>query len=223
MANTFFKLNYSTVAREIGSSIPQVRVLNDENYAHKDFYRNIDFNKKIYTAPIFGPIKLEHFAKNTDYLSHSCGLFEFISNNMLLLLKQFDIFPDYNFFPIKVSKRNQIWDYFVFSIIGNALEHIDLEKTIFYEINYGKEEKPPRRYVTIEEVKHIEEWEKWHSKDSRLRIEKLVYKSTLKNYDMFKGSYFDSGYFVSERLKDSLEKNRITGIMFEECNINFGE
>jgi hypothetical protein len=177
--------------------------------------------EKLGFTPLFDNFILEYKAKFTDLLSNV--FFDYTINKKMLDILLSHNLSAYEAHPIKVQKSKKILDYYCFYIYGRGFEHIDLDKSVFYEDADNHVSYSPRRYVKINQINDIVYWAKNNPNFPYLRIEKFVYKNHIKNLDMFRVFYFNSGIYISEKLKLALESNGITGIAFEEVEIEIAE
>ena len=194
----FFRLIKSTNPLVTGDCYPQIQTYNHSDLQVDSNFRELissSMLEKLDFTPIFPIFKLEYKAKFTDLLSNV--RFDYtVSKKMLDIILSHNIL-NYEFHPIKVQKKAKILDYYCFYIYGRALEHIDLEKSIFYGDEDSHVSYSPRRYVKINQIDDIIYWTKNNPNFPDLNSEKIVYKNYIKNLDMFKDFYFNSGNYVS--------------------------
>lgn len=152
----------------------------------------------------------------------------------LLDKKTIDIISQYNIgnhqiFQSKVLRNKIYYDYYYLYLKENVLNHIDLKKTIFIE-----EDSSHNRYELFTGISSLEELDDirdnlWDTPGGirLLRPFKVFFKKTFnKNWDIFNIPIIDqtSYAYISQRLKDHLERENITGLIFTEApNIYFEE
>lgn len=220
----FFELAHSVNPQIIGNEYPQIQKMyydETQNYLHPNYFKNFDFfgYHSFDFDPIFDTFLLKNKAKFTDLISNV-----YFSRPFTISAKSLDIFQNHlidnsKSHLIKVKKGNKIFDYYCFYIFGNSWESLSLENTLFYAEKDEPETDVPRRYVKIDNIEQVNDWAKWNSRYPNLEIEEAIYKKSLKKSDLFIGT--GSSYFVSEKLKNSLLENGVTGFDFEEVHLKF--
>jgi hypothetical protein len=177
-----------------------------------DSYRNVQPD----IFPIFQPrysLELNPKSKETDIID-SLGLsFGFIfSEKLKLILHEFNL-PNYKFYPITVvgSKTKYYW----FHYITKMEEFLDFKKT---EIEIYKS-RPP---FEIEEIKifrsqnDIMDFKKSLPYTKSMRFKKIQLNSNFPNYDIFEITGAQYFTLISEKLRDILIEENITGLEMVE-------
>lgn len=123
----------------------------------------------------------------------------------------------HRFYPLGLYKRKVKYNYFLFSIISDYSSNVDYEKSIFVEHDLLTGEKGD--FVLLDSRKKLLQ------KNNRLQnkkgiqwaiqSEKIVMNENFnKELDFFNITRLDSATYVSERLKNSIESNGLTGWEF---------
>jgi len=170
-------------------------------------------------------MKIAKNAKNTDVLCSEV-MFDFVNgfilnNNLLNLLKKFNL-PLYKTYTLNLTKNGHKIedDYMYFVIYEECIKYIDFNKSNFYLFYHFKKDK--NRDIAI---------------NSENELKDVFFKSVLNSYpykticakkivlpkqfvcDVFRIDYLtNDGYYVSERLKEAIEKEGFTGLIFEEAD-----
>ncbi|MDR0894166.1 MAG: hypothetical protein LBN06_02515 [Prevotellaceae bacterium] len=167
--------------------------------------------------PNLDGIMLAGYAKLTDFVSSA-----FSGRIIIMSPKAREVFERYclcphRFYPLGLYKRKVKYDYFMFFIQPDCSDFVDYPKTTFLEYNEGV--FPPRP-IDIESKKDfIEKREKMYAKDGlshTIRASEIAMDKTFNRDLDFFGVYWIGGTdYVSERLKDEIEANNLSGWIFE--------
>lgn len=190
--------------------------------------KKINFDLQL---PIF---KLEDKAERTDYLSSvfSGNEFMLISPKCLQVFQKLNL-DEVQVFPIQVTHKKEILDYFLFYLPNNQeANFVDWTKTYFNlivprkvnDFELGKVNfKDFETYLMFQKRFSISNHfiEKKSFKYAALSIETevamviktLVLNSEI-NYDLFKLKSVPTGFYASENLKQTVEENKLTGFRF---------
>lgn len=161
-------------------------------------------------------LKLENRSKLTSALSTFLRMrFLIIDDLFLEFIKQFNI-DDFQSWKIDVwQNKKLLTKYNMFTTNNSKQNCIDFNKSIFRTGTYSdftykgdiiKIKDYTRYLIKVEELK---------KKELRIRHEKIVYNFENVKEDLFR-TPFESYYFVSEKLKNAIEKENFTGIKFED-------
>lgn len=215
----------SSQNRKILGKIPQVK----EFIHHCDVWEDPNFIdrfvfKKIEIQPILSNVVLHSKAKRTDLID-TFGDIGFahsylISNKLKEIIEKFNCFG-FQFFKTYVIHENEkIKDYWVINKYDFAYNFIDFKKTIFFKKNSLNRD-------VIEEINFTS------LDDFLLKIVDLKYPITIAtsniffnenmNLDLFSLRFYENGGhkgIVSERLKNEIEKEGITGIEFKPLELS---
>lgn len=203
---------------ETGSVYPQVhKMAPGYNFKAENSVHALSRARKEF--PDYTP-NLDYFivdgrAKLTDLLSISVMYGGFlISKNLKELFQQFNL-PLHRFYPAKVLHKKVFHDYYWMHIICDMTDFVDYPNSKFFiyynyfhdlgdiKINskvdlFQKETE----LIANNEGKTVTIWSK------RITLNSLFDKTL----DLFEVGNFDSKYYVSERLKSAVEKEKLTGI-----------
>ena len=172
---------------------------------------------KRYNTSLFSlEFSLKKKAILTDLLSTTAGPYA----DLLISSKFKDLISDckimgHQYFKAMVNTKKGVQAYFFLHLCQpDLVNYIDYKKTLFYETEWEFYKAP----IYIESYEH---YVNLKSKDEKasfgVSIEKLVMDDNFdRNIDMFYLLPFDSSLYVSERLKNKIEKYQVTGIKFVE-------
>lgn len=175
-----------------------------------------------YNAPILSTFLLKKKAKLTDYIS-SCQVNyrsgHLISEKLLHFIQKFKI-SDYFAIPAEFTYDRNLIEiisgYYLFVIKNSIFSYVNFEKSRF-KINSIMNDF--QQSIVINSVTDIVEFRvsknesEWHHK---LDFEKLVLMKDC-NFDIFRIGEGMGGYYVSEKLKETIEEAGFTGMRFEEA------
>lgn len=216
----FFKLTLSTDEKIIGRYPQSIEMITIGDWGLKENFQ----------LGYFGPIKnlgrlpetkIQDNAIATDivesaYLRES--FFLIMNQKFVDFLIQFKI-PAYELFESPVHHKKVIHNYKLFHIEypSNDL-FINFRKSEFY---IGKRGLPPSDLLV--EIHHFKEYLKRQKQTklehpgNNLLCKKLILDLSKCEYDLFRLAVVPAlGYFVSERLKNSIESKGFTGLDFKE-------
>lgn len=220
-------------SKVIGSIYPQCQKLikgYDEDMVGGLYWLCDKIRKKqdVLITPSIDCYTLSLRSKVTNALSTVC--FEpFLDKKTIDIISQYNI-GNHQIFQSKVLRNKIYYDYYYLYLKENVLDHIDLQKSVFI-----KEDIFHSRYETYTGIctfKELEDIRKVlrNSPDGRhyfLEPYKIFFKKSFKqNLDIFNIPIIDetSYAYISQRLKDHLERENITGLTFTEAtNLYFEE
>lgn len=190
-------------------------------------YDQVKGKKDILIKPLIDCYILSLRSKVTNALSTVC-LEPFLDKKTIDIISQYNI-GNHQIFQSKVLRNKIYYDYYYLYLKENVLKHIDLQKTIFIE-----EDSSHNRYETYTGISSLKElddlrYKLWKSPEGiRLLVPYKISlkKSFNKNLDIFDIPIIDktSYAYISQRLKEHLEKENITGLTFTEAqNLYFEE
>jgi hypothetical protein len=204
-------------------SVHHCDVWNDSNFIGKYPF------KKIETTPILSNPVLYSASKLTDIINVSSVGFSY--GSMIISDKFKHIFDKFNcygvqFFPTYlIHKEMEVGGYWQTHIFDIPFDMIDYSKTKFYLKN------SENRKVNFKETFEMTNYVQLHDKINSLEypfsiyMDKVNFKAEM-NYDYFFLRYFaNNGSLgvVSERLKEEIEKQGITGIEFRPIELSLQE
>lgn len=214
----YYKLDFSNNIIEVGK-IPQSYKIVTIGDIQQDFIPwqgKIDFEFNL-PEPI-----LEKKSKLTSYINVVAipSFFIVIDDKLLEFLKSFNLGNHQNW-KIKTWQNNQLIDKYNLFLINDTkqAEYIDYKKSSFYSKKLGDWDNS-----SIQKPVLVENYDEYVSEKELLRKDKLMLlhsKVTLDlrnaKEDMFRIINAPlGGYYVSERLKIAIEKERFTGLLFQE-------
>lgn len=153
-----------------------------------------------------------------------------LSQRFKCLLEKFLIATPYRFYPSKLMFQGEKLDYFLFQLARPNLEGFDIQKSKFFEIDL----KDDRHKLVLPNYK---DWGSFidaalkykaytHTRVSEYRVitiqssKRIFLEASMNQYaDIFYFPTFGSGIVVSEALKQAIEKQKITGVMFRELEL----
>ncbi|HAD33214.1 MAG TPA: hypothetical protein DCF44_01715 [Chitinophagaceae bacterium] len=170
----------------------------------------IDKNRK------FPTLLMEKEAKWMDLLSFipGSGRFLLISSRFHVLLNRFKL-ADYQIFPVLVQQGSVVRDYFLLYFTKNrAAEFVDWGHTeVMHTTDFAAQViKMGLKFSSYEEFL-ARKMELLHIKEN-LYVRALKLSKAAEGTDMFRFIFVPSGFYVSERLKDAIEKEGLVGIRF---------
>jgi len=216
----------SSLDEKIMGKLPQLKevihkcnVSNDPNFINKFVF------EKIKSRPILSNAVLSTNSKQTDLIEASGVGFSYgamlISEKLKNLLANSHCFG-VQFFPTYIIHKNQrnenYWQTHIYNIPYNLL---DLKKTNIYKKN------ALTRSVDFKEKIEVSNTEDLLSKIKELEFPYCIFFKDVAFKDEMNLDYFFLRYFeganqgiVSQRLKDKIEKQEITGIEFKPIEVS---
>ena len=209
----FYRLKYKNQKEEVGN-FPQIST-QDVSF-NRDSHRTLS---KIKYSPIetpnLNPFLLRRGSRLTDLIStgflnkNFCIL---ISNEMLDVLQNY-LIVEFQIIPVElIDNDGGMYEYVILKLNSHVADHINFNvsnfylhksKSVVFEISKGNSEL----------IQHLNR-EVPSSKFNGLRFNEIVFNEGF-SLDLFSIFNVSQGIIVSERLKNSLEESRFTGIEFE--------
>jgi hypothetical protein len=213
----YFKVSLSTNIKEIGS-YPQIQSMT-KNYdydSNSSVYRLNNFKNKI---PEFKPnlnsFVLDNHAKPTDVLSSAfLGSFGILINSKInKILSQFKLINHTKYLAsVYFPKDDSILEYYWLHFLSNLEKKIDYKESFFY--SSGK------HFLTIPNYESYIEQKDSLGKFKKLYAKEIVIKEKfIKHYDLFNIPEIDSSIYISEKLKNVLVKENVTGVDIDQQKI----
>lgn len=194
-----------------------------------EFYFNkISQGEILLKPPVFDYFYLKNFDEKKYWEWILCDVHKFIgegsqikgwliSNDLKLLLENFKLSKPYYFYPSKLMYKEKKINYYIFQFTGKEvvnknINYINFSKTLFW--NPMKEQEisiidEKEFYVTYRRIY------KENGLDNVMKNKKLVLKEELDFYSM---QMFMKDNIISERLKQAIEEDNITGFEFSELD-----
>ena len=216
----YYKLDHSLNSKEIGC-FPQSESMAPGymRYSENSVY-NIDYTKKIDFEPNFKHIQLSKRSKVTDMLNTVAIRTDalVISQKMFAEIQKHKVPDTFQIFDVSVldSKKNNL-AYLFFYIYDLGLHMIDFKAMNFRKMSlFNRKDKIP---IAIESQEHFQKLRENDKKNedyySYLTDQLRLIEANIKT-DIFRLAMVEpaSGYYVSERLKETLEASGCTGFRF---------
>lgn len=188
---------------------------------HGDTYKinKIEGEIKSFNPP--EPI-LDSKSRPTSYL-HSIPVsyikLMIINDNLMKFIVEFGV-NSYQMWKAKIHHRKKVLkNYFFFYLTNSAQErYVDYAKSKFY-IGKLKDWKFRGDSIKVKDYNNYKSiFELLHNDGYWLKCDELVFDFSSANEDLLRLTDipFGHGYYVSERLKNAMEKERFTGMAFKE-------
>lgn len=154
-------------------------------------------------------VELKDKAKPTDFISFypnakGNGAF-LLSKRACDIFRKFNL-PNHKFFPTTIihnEKRIHSYEYFFCPCLG--YDYIDFNNSSFFK---GMSHDFDKEYVTINSGL---EWEKYKH-NGLFNVDNIILKGVDKQLDYFSVKVAVTDFFISERLKTVIEKEKLTGL-----------
>ena len=193
-----------------------------KNVPEKEYFYRIGKGEIIENTPIFDYFVLKSFDKEKywewalfdihSFIGEGSQIFGwYISDKLKTILEKFRIAPKYHFYETRLLYKEEKFKYWIFQFPIEPLQNIIFEKSDFYYIKDGKQNeieiKNESEFMQIRRDLFIgEDIELECSKVCLLDSFDIVYQQP--NGDIL----------CSERLKQAIEENGITGFEFFEID-----
>ena len=204
----YYYLNNSTELDDI-CFYPQTKIINGTTVFEGKPNYDQNFIEK-------GEIEINSKAIQTNLLDKSpIGKGLIIDKKLRDILLEFSM-PAHRIHKIPTTHNSIELEYFWLSFVSSN-RHIDYEKSEFEIFNSSK-----FRVLGKLQLKSIDFYHRISSSltfDENTRISKLVFKDSFPKNDLINFEKIRPGEFISERLKDKLIDEKITGIKITEAEI----
>ncbi|RPD96683.1 hypothetical protein EGM88_10005 [Aureibaculum marinum] len=165
---------------------------------------------------------LDNKAKLTNLISVTYinrSVFLILDHSFISMLKSNDSINDFQYWNLKVLKKNStINNYYLFHLsYPSDIDIIDFEKSTFELSNDNLGSGIKKRFEDY--IDYKKEWDKTINLGNTLKFEKIFLDFRKMNSDLIRILNIDSmfiGYYISEPLKKAIEKERFTGLVFQE-------
>jgi hypothetical protein len=210
-----FIANDELESKIIGRSFPQVtgsdsKPLFEENQKFNEAEKFKQLPKEAFSAKIAKSTKL------TDKLSSFMSTHSpIVSEKFVELVKLFTV-PDFILIPIQIYRVKELvieTKYFILHFLGNDIPNINFRESTFdYSTGGAFMDKSLLKFDSYEDYMG-----KLHINEVQMaNIKKTVMRTSLKNDIFFLDILDGSAMYVTQRLKEAMEENKITGFRFEE-------
>lgn len=206
----YYILSNST-GKEIGKAYPQLHCLT-QAHAH---------SMSAWEFPNYIPklnFELNKTSKLTDVLSNA----SISANGFLINDKVKKIFENFNLMShqyyeanIIIPKSGEVQNYFWLHLCQTELaKQLDYKRTVFYETEWTFR----KEIIDIESYEHYERLkEQDHEAKFGIELDEIFLSNMFnKNLDMFTFLPFSENIYISNRLKEALENDHVTGFNFDE-------
>lgn len=204
----YFNLE-ETIELCIAGRIPQASVTNRSEFNSVFSPVQITLDRLLDEIPLF-ELRLDRKANVTDVLSSytvSFGLL--VSTKLKNLLSRFNL-PPHRFHQVNLIYRGALRnDYFWFHCFDDLWQYLDSSRStleIFHKFKrHTLGEAPIVSYQQLRALYDSLEFEQ------DMRLKELYFSKDIPQYDVMQNNIFGSGIWISERLKETLEAEGITG------------
>ena len=219
-------------SKVIGSMYPQCQKLikgYDEDMVGGIYWLCDKIRKKqdVLITPSIDCYTLSLRSKVTNALSTVC--FEpFLEKKTINIISQYNI-GNHQIFQSKVLRNKIYYDYYYLYLKENVLNHINLKKSVFIKKDAWDYYETYTDIPSIQELDNLRDKLIHNSNGTRFFLDsyKVFFNKSFNYYlDIFDMPDIDliSRTYISQRLKDRLEKENITGLTFTEAqNLYFEE
>lgn len=213
----YWNISNSIESSQIGSEYPQIQKIGGEINLNAENSLQKVYNK----LPLFLP-NLDFFIVHKKSIMTDVMSCSFISKGFLvsekfkLILESFDL-PKHKFFPA-VLKKNEIkyFNYYWFFFEGDLTNNFIYEKSTFFLVDsFGEKVN-----INIDSPEKLLETYKNISSLLKIRSSNLVLKKQIE-LDIFHLNLADSRIIISDKLLNSLVKNKITGLSYKKIPETF--
>ncbi|MFN0215130.1 MAG: imm11 family protein [Saprospiraceae bacterium] len=212
---TFYKLEHSVDPLEIGvfDQIQKFKVV--PGSLEPNAFMNIDLEGELEPAKSFPQLFLEKRAKWTDFLHlvPGAGNFLLISPKVLSVMHRHEM-DNYQTFEVEVVRGQETYVYYLLRFPWSRnRDYIDWERSVFGHTTYMW-----RELIAEMQFKNYEDYYAFNKppfrKDGYVIVRKIFFREDVIEKDIFRLLFISSGVYVSESLKDALQKEGITGCRF---------
>lgn len=220
-------LTLSADKKVIGSSYPQITKISDSEDL-KNKLKQID-NSPTVLSEVHN--RLEYFilnnsAKITDAISTNVinsndGIL--ISDRFKNLLEENFLLCSHAYYPATVMHKNKAYTNYFFLHLKpfldqrHIIEYADIPSSLFYIGNLIGSKIHEVTFKTIEEIQETRQ--KVFNENSNLVYSGyLTFNNQLSNIDLFVIHFCDYNLYISERLKNKLNSEKITGLSIINTN-----
>jgi len=187
----------------------------------------LGWDNPVTEIPILPELIISTRAKPTSYITNTAipNWFLIIKNYFIDFLNDFSI-QDHQFWQLKVHHKSSIInDYSLFHLsYSSENEYVDFANSSFYlgkmtDFKYVGDNVNISSYDNYLSFREVSEKE---DSNLMLKASKIVLDFQNVKEDLFRLTNVPNigGYFVSEKLKNAIEKNKFTGMAFKEINDN---
>lgn len=208
----FFKIKYSTNLKEIGPDYPQAGPWKGYDFKSPRAYINVHHNEFPDFVPDLNYFEISELAPLTDFVSSGLSHGFLLNDKAKSLLEAYNL-PEHRSYPLVIKRGKDFIKetYFWMHIVSNYSRFIDFRKTKFYVSFFDKKETD----LDISTYEELIDMVKTYINQNRFIKAQTIYLKPefyeLK-MDLFIISTIDYNKYVSEKLRDRLIEDRITGL-----------
>lgn len=210
----YFKIQLSIINQFVGN-IASNKMDDKYNYGGINSVHNLPQRGKIEFQPNFNSVEILNTAKLKDIISSitipNSGIM--VSDNLLEVIREFKLPYETQIFDVNVIYKGDKFHYNYLYIYDSKEEEIfDFENSLFIktEFNLPKSDFFKLKYNELKR-RSLEDYEEITPKSIMLNTEKI-------NTDIFRLDLTNSGYYVTEKLKNAIESSGCNGIEFIPIN-----
>jgi hypothetical protein len=205
------------------------KFLSNHSWFQAIFYKNEswtpDWWKKWANITQYGrdlhEITMEKKAKHTDYIKFPRFMRGFIVNDRLKAILEGSRLPNHEFYKASFNQAGKIIEgYWWF-----CFDMDDGSKTVDFSISKFEIEKHNEKYGTNHVIRNYEDYlQVFYDTGSAVKATSLCFNSNFdKELDVFGTQFLSSAEYVSERLVNKFEENKIAGYSIREprCELKF--
>lgn len=215
-----FTIDCQIESKETGNVYPQLEIYKGASYKDPNSIVNLSDNNNLkQTSTVF---ELCKHARFTDLISWGSLKYPVISERLKALLLEYNLF-DTQFIPTKIKDHeSESWWILNPRYSNEALGLIDYNKTIFGELDPDIRKVVREFKFPLNAIDWREQWREeqktFNQEYHELVINEIHFTESGNKYDLIQISPLlnISGTVISERLKERLESEKITGLSISE-------
>ena len=205
---------------QIKEFIHNCNIESDPNSIDKFIFEKIKIN------PILSNVVLESKSKRTDFINTYGNVgFSFgnlISDKFKLILERFNCYG-FQFFETYIIQDNQKFaNYWQTNVFDFPYQYVDFEKTRFLFKDRDADKNIISKVINFKDVEEFKAFANQVRYPKWIFFKDIVFNQDI-NLDFFALRYTEGAQkgIISERLKNELEENGITGIEFRPIEISY--
>lgn len=216
----YYTIGYQVATKETGSAYPQLEIYAGGNYKEPASILNLSLRNNLeQTNTVF---ELNKKAKLTDFISWGSLVYPVINQRFKSILQEYDL-CDTQFIPVTIKDLEaENWWVLNPRYSNEALDLIDYDKTILGELDPDTRKVIREFKFPADALDWMDQWreelKKFSQEYHELVIREIHFNESGKNYDLIHIAPLlnQSGTIISERLKNRLETENLTGLWISE-------
>jgi hypothetical protein len=228
----YYQFQEACATKETGQEYPQIQKWKQDYDDDKvdSYYSYWEASARGSIFPDFEPdmdaLILHSRAKATDLLSGATTIGFIISQKLKLIFEEFK-FPPHRFYPTKIIyKKTALEGYYLMHLISkhfeDYLDDVDYTRSTFIICGIAGSNSQPIELTSkddyLNQSRQLQEDFKENKISRHISAKKIYFNESFdKTLDCFKAP-FGIHYYISQRLKDALIDNGVTG-----CEIQFAD